>query len=100
MVDNYSDVELVKSCPMAVIDSILQLSQLTTLIIDDVLLDDTESVLRRPRQSQLTDLGFVRVGYDPVLPAVKDVREIAALIVHSTSQTLRKIIWSDQMGGK
>lgn len=89
--------------PMAVMDSILQLSQLTTLIIDDVLLDNTGSVPRRPRQSQLTNLytfGFVRMGYDPVLPAVKDMTEIAALIVHSTSQTLRKIIWSDQMGGK
>lgn len=89
--------------PMAVMDSILQLSQLTTLIIDDVLLDDTASVLHRPRQLQLTDLytfGFVRVGYDPVLPAVKDMTEIAALIVQSTSQTLRKLIWSDQMGGK
>lgn len=89
--------------PMALMDSILQLSQLTTLIIDDILLDDTVSILHHPRQPQLTDLhafGFVRVGYDPVLPAVKNMTEIAALIVHSTSQTLRKLIWSDQMGGK
>jgi hypothetical protein len=89
--------------PMAVMDSILQLSQLTTLIIDNVLLEDTVSVVYHPRQSQLTDLhtfGFVRVGYDPVLPAVNDMTQIAALIVHSTSQTLRKLIWSDQMGGK
>ena len=54
------------------------------------------------RQSQLTNLntfGFVRVGYDPVLPLLKDMTEIAALIVHSTSQTLHKVIRSDQMGG-
>jgi len=89
--------------PMAVMDSILQLSQLTTLIFDDVLLDDTESVLRCPRQSQLTNLctfGFVRVGYYPGPPSVKDITEIAALIVRSTSQTLRKLIWSDQLEGK
>jgi hypothetical protein len=90
--------------PMAVMDSILQLSQLTTLIFDDVLLDDTEPVLlRRPRQSQLTNLytfGFVRVGYYPGPPSAKDITEIAALIVHSTSQTLSKLIWSDQLEGK
>jgi hypothetical protein len=76
--------------PMAVMDSILQLSQ-----YDNVLLDDIESALRRSRQSQLTDLytfGFVRMGYYPVPPAVKDMTEIAALIVHSTSQTPRRLI--------
>ena len=60
--------------PMAVMDSILQLSQLTTLIIDDVILDDTVSVLHHPRQSQLTNLytfGFVQVNYYPVLLSVK-----------------------------
>lgn len=84
-------------------DSILRLSQLTALIIDDVLLEDTVSVLHHPRKSQLTDLhtfGFVRVGYYPVLPTVNDMSQIAALNVHSTSQTLRKFIWSDQIGGK
>jgi len=88
---------------MAVMDSILQLSQLTTLVIDDVLLDDTESVMLRPRQSQLTNLytfGFIRAGYDPMRPPVKDMTEIATLIIDSTSQTLRKLIWSNQMGGK
>ena len=91
--------------PMAVVDSILQLSQLTTLIFDDVLLpvdrDDTESVLCCPSQSQLTNLctfGFVREGC--YSPSAKDITEIAALIVHSTSQTLRKLIWSDQLEGK
>jgi hypothetical protein len=34
--------------PMAVMDSILQLSQLTTLMFDDVLLDDTESCTASP----------------------------------------------------
>ena len=88
---------------MAVMDSIFRLSQLTALILDDVLLEDTVSVLHHPRQSQLTDLhtfGFVRVGYYPVLPAVNIMTQIAALIVRSTSQTLRKLIWSDQIGGK
>lgn len=89
--------------PMAIMDSILQLSQLTTLIIDDVLLDDTVSVQCLPQQSQLTNLytfGFVQIGYDPVLPTVKDMTEIATLIVHSTLQTLCKLISLDQMGGK
>jgi hypothetical protein len=93
--------------PMIVMDSILQLSKLNTLIIDDVLLDETVSVLHHPRQSQLTDLhtfGFMREGYDPVPvpPAVKNMTEFAAFIVHSTLRTLRKLIWSDQtrMGGK
>ena len=94
--------------PVAVMDSILQLSQLTVLFLNDILLDDTVSVLHHPRHSQLTCLdtfGFLRMGYYPVISAgshgVKDdMAEIAALIVHSSSKTLRKLIWSAQMGGK
>ena len=91
-------------------DSILQLelSQLTVLFLNDILLDDTVSVLHHPRHSQLTCLdtfGFLRMGYYPVISAAShgvkdDMAEIAALIVHSSSKTLRKLIWSAQMGGK
>ena len=82
--------------PIDILDSILQLSQLTTLLIINVLLDDDVQWGQHTRKSYLTNLKVF--GFKQECPishqnALHTMTKIAKLIVHSASQTLRKLIW-------
>ena len=91
--------------PIDILDSILQLSQLTTLLIINVLLDDDVQWGQHTRKSYFTNLKVF--GFKQECPishwhqnALHTMTKIAKLIVHSASQTLRKLIWCDKMGGE
>ena len=83
--------------PIDILDSILQLSRLTTLlIISNVLLDDDVQWGQHTRKSYLTNLKVF--GFKQECPishqnALSTMTKFAKLIVHSASQTLRKLIW-------
>ena len=104
---NNNIVSLLTNVPIVILDSILQLSQLTTLLLNDVRFCLEEDVQReqRTRKSYLTNLkvfGFIQDNYlyKPYPEYFLTMRKIAALIVHSASQTLRKLIWCDKTGGE
>lgn len=94
---NLSDV------PIDILDSILQLSQLTALLIINVRLDDHVQWGQHTRRSYLTNLkvfGFKQENPIHHEHALSIMTKIATLIFHSASQTLRKLIWCDKTGGE
>jgi len=92
-----------RNVPIDIFDSILQLSQLTTLLINNVCLDEHVQWGQHTRKSYLTNLkvfGFIQGNYISEQHSLSMMTKIAALIAHSASQTLRKLIWCDKTGGE
>ena len=83
--------------PIDILDSILQLSQLTTLLMT------ISNGGQHTRKSYITNLKVF--GFKQECPishqnALSTMTKFAKLIVHSASQTLHKLIWCDKMGGE
>ncbi|KAF8889162.1 hypothetical protein CPB84DRAFT_1964110 [Gymnopilus junonius] len=86
----------VKGVPITVMDSILGLSQLTTLVFDNIVLEGEVPIPSWPQKSCLTNLHTVGFVYMTCSYASSrhNLSRLVNLIISTASHTIRKLIWS------
>ncbi|KAF8874316.1 hypothetical protein CPB84DRAFT_1797592 [Gymnopilus junonius] len=88
--------------PITVMDSILGLSQLTTLVLDHITLDGDDLLQNWPRKSYLVNLetfGFMQEYRHPDGLALSDMKRLVNLIICTAARMIRKLILAHTLEG-